>query len=186
MGLLLGTAVPFFWETWLAGQDSCSLTKPQREEWESLFWRSMWRSREDEKLKVLCSGSRTNKVGHFSLCNKAITVLSEKFFFFRMPPSPLPFHFEVFNGWESCYIGQKLKQALPYIQAMCVCKSSVFISIGKVPWGWALIKMFWAESTFTKWPIKVFWPRPDQGLVRDNSLFVARMWFSISKTLKLI
>lgn len=90
MGLLLGTAVPFFWETWLAGQDSCSLTKPQREEWESLFWRSMWRSREDEKLKVLCSGSRINKVGHFSVCNKAITVLREKFFSSGCPLLPCP------------------------------------------------------------------------------------------------
>ena len=33
-----------------------------------------------EKLKVLCSGSRKNKVGHFYLCNKDIIVLTEEFF----------------------------------------------------------------------------------------------------------
>ena len=32
-----------------------------------------------EKLKVLCSGSRKNKVGHFYLCNKDIIVLTEGF-----------------------------------------------------------------------------------------------------------
>lgn len=46
-----------------------------------------------KNLKVVCPGSRINKVGPFSLCNKDDTVLSEKFFFFQDAPfSPaLPF-----------------------------------------------------------------------------------------------
>lgn len=114
MGLLFGTAVPFFWATWPAGQDSRSLTRPRREERESLFWCSGWRSRKGEKLKVLCSGSRKNKVGHFYLCNKDIIVLTEEFFSFEMLPSLLLFHFEMFHDWDSCHTDQNWN-ALPHI-----------------------------------------------------------------------
>lgn len=162
MGLLFGTAVPFFWATWPAGQDSRSLTRPRREERESLFWCSGWRSRKGEKLKVLCSGSRKNKVGHFYLCNKDIIVLTEEFF-------PSRCSLLSCSSILKCFMTETLATQTrigmhchTFKDCACVYPSSVFISIGQLPHNWPPIKMFWANSPFTKWSIQAFWSFPDQ------------------------
>lgn len=120
-----------------------------------------------KNLPTLCSGSWIDKVAHFSLSNKDIMVSSEKcfvflFFSFKMLPSSLSFHLKMFNDWESCYMSQKLKQASSH--SMCVYKPHVFISVGKLSWGCAPVKMFGLNLLSQNGQLKVFWSHPDQGL----------------------
>ena len=127
-----------------------------------LFWCSGWRSRKGEKLKVLCSGSRKNKVGHFYLCNKDIIVLTEEFF-------PSRCSLLSCSSILKCFMTETLATQTrigmhchTFKDCVCVYPSSVFISIGQLPHNWPPIKMFWANSPFTKWSIQAFWSFPDQ------------------------
>lgn len=116
-----------------------ALWQDHREKSESHYFEDLCEeAAKGEKLKRLCSGSRIDKVGHFSLSNKDIIVLSEKCFVlfvcfsFKMLPSPLFFHFKMLNDWDSCYMGQKLKQASSHIQRvyislMSLCKLGNFL-----------------------------------------------------------
>lgn len=127
-------------------------------------------------LKVLCSGSRKNKVGHFYLCNKDISFDWRVFFLQDVPFSPaLPF-------WNVSWLRllphrPELERIATHLRIVCVYPSSEFISIGQLPHNRPPIKMFWANLPFMKWSIQAFWSFLDQRPVQDNSLFMAGCHF---------
>lgn len=177
MGLLFGTAVPFFWATWPAGQDSHSLTRPQREERESLFWRSGWRSRKGEKLKSSVFRLQEKQSWTLLFMQQRYYSFDWRVFFLRdVPFSPaLPF-------WNVSWLRllphrPELERIATHLRIVCVYPSSEFISIGQLPHNRPPIKMFWANSPFMKWSIQAFWSFLDQRPVQDNSLFMAGCHF---------
>lgn len=166
MGLLLGTAVPFFWDPtgWPGFLLSDKTT--ERRVRTIILKISVKKLPRVKNLNVLCSGSRIDKVGHFSLSNKDIIVLSEKCFvlFFLQDASFSPvLPFQNVEWLRLLIHGPKTKTSI-IIHSTCVYKPHVFMSIGKLSWGCAPVKMFGLNLLSQNGQWKVFWSHPDQGL----------------------